>query len=93
MVMNPDGKPYDWAIEFDAIVKDNLISRNYYKLISYTKYPSAGLAHPTNDHYLPLLYTIGAAVGEEPHFFNEKIVYGSISMRCVVFGVKKLNLG
>ena len=93
MVMNSANKPYEWAIEFDTFVKNSLTGGHDDKLINYAKHPCAALAHPTNDYYLPLLYTIGAAANEKPHFFNEKIVYGSISMRCVVFGMQKLNLG
>jgi 4,5-DOPA dioxygenase extradiol len=45
------------------------------------------MAHPTNDHYLPLLYTLGAADPKEPL----KVLYsgmemGSISMRCIQLG-------
>jgi 4,5-DOPA dioxygenase extradiol len=43
-------------------------------------------AHPTDDHYLPLLYAVGAAGTDTPRFFNEEIFAGSVSMRCVVFG-------
>lgn len=92
MVINPGAKPYAWAAEFDNIVKDNLSSGDYENLINYTKYPSAALAHPTNDHYLPLLYVIGAAGNEKPKFFNEEIIWGSLSMRCVAFGMEKARL-
>jgi 4,5-DOPA dioxygenase extradiol len=45
---------------------------------------AAELSVPTNDHYLPLLYT--AALQEEnerPVFFHESIQHGSVSMRCI----------
>ena len=86
MVMR-EGKPYSWAVEFDNIVKNNLARKDYGSMINYTKYPSSASAHPTNDHYIPLIYVIGAALGEKPKFFNEKIVYGSVSMRCAAFGI------
>ena len=92
MRFHPNTKPYPWAVDFDNFVKSNLESGKYTQLINYNKHPTAALAHPTNDHYLPLLYVIGAAGKEKPQFFNEKIVYGSISMRCVVFGMEKLKL-
>lgn len=93
MMMNPNAvKPFDWCVEFDNIVKENLIKNNYGNLINYTKYKCSGLAHPTNDHYLPLIYVIGAAYGEKPLFFNEKLFYASISMRCVVFGLDRLGI-
>lgn len=88
MRMNSVTKPHAWAKEFDEFVEVNLTSRDDKKIIHYEKEPSAPLAHPTNDHYIPLLYVLGAAEkNEKPFFFNEKIVYGSISMRGVAFGL------
>lgn len=44
------------------------------------------MAHPTWEHYLPLLYTAGAVhEGETPRFFNEGFQGASISMRSVVW--------
>ncbi|MFY0535107.1 hypothetical protein [Nannocystis pusilla] len=43
--------------------------------------------HPSLEHYLPLLYTVGAASeAEAPRFFNPGFDLGSISMRGVLFG-------
>lgn len=91
-VFEIDAKPYDWAIDFDKFVKVRLINKDYDALINYTKNKSASLAHPTNDHYLPLIYVMGAAEGEEAEFFCEKIIFGSISMRCVMYGAKKFKI-
>jgi 4,5-DOPA dioxygenase extradiol len=45
----------------------------------------AELSVPTNDHYLPLLYVAGASSPQDRiAFFSEQIVYGSVSMRCVL---------
>ena len=88
MRMNSVTKPHAWAKEFDAYVKTNLESRDDKKIIHYENEPSVQLAHPSNDHYIPVLYVLGAAEkNEKPFFFNEKIVYGSISMRGVAFGL------
>ena len=89
MVVNPGAKPFDWAVEFDQMVKENVMSKRYDLLVNYTRHPSALMAHPTNDHYLPLLYILGAASNDNLQFFNEKIVYGSISMRGIAFGLKE----
>jgi 4,5-DOPA dioxygenase extradiol len=87
MMFNMHVKPYPWAVEFDDIVKNNLVSRDHDSLIDYTKYHISSLAHPTSEHYLPLLCAIGAAVDDKPQFFNETIFAGSVSMRSVVFGL------
>ncbi len=84
--MNDRIKPYPWAVEFDEFVKRQLEQKQHGPLINYLEHKSAGLAHPTNDHYLPLLYVIGAAGKEEkPSFINESIWAASLSMRCVIF--------
>jgi 4,5-DOPA dioxygenase extradiol len=45
------------------------------------------MAHPTHEHYLPLLYAAGAVDGKEPmRFFNVDYQGGSIAMRSVVWG-------
>ena len=56
----PDGQVDDWAKEFDETVKAKILSQDHKALIDYTNLgKSASLAVPTNDHYLPLLYTLG----------------------------------
>jgi len=86
MMLSMRAEPYPWALEFDDIVKNNILTGDYDSLINYTKYPVSPLAHPTSEHFLPLLCVIGAAGDDHPQFFNETIFAGSVSMRCVVFG-------
>lgn len=78
---------YDWAVEFDAKIKEAIDKEDFASLINYQKFgQSAKLAVPTNEHYLPLLYI--AALKEKNDktiYFNEKTTLGSISMRSVVF--------
>jgi 4,5-DOPA dioxygenase extradiol len=86
-----NGTPYPWAVDFDDYVKSALEKNDFSKLINYEKHPSSSHAVPTNDHYLPLLYVIGASDAsdaEKPKFYCEKIAYGSLAMRCVVYGLK-----
>ncbi len=87
-MINWSGKPYDWAIEFDEKVKNFIAEKNHDSLINYEKMGSiAKLSVPTNDHYLPLLYTLALQEKNETiSFFNEKIDMGSASMRSVKIG-------
>jgi len=80
-------KSFDWAIEFDAIVKKAIEDNDPTTLIDYQKLGKiATMAHPTNDHYLPLMYTIGLRSKTDTfEFFNTTFDLGSISMRSVIF--------
>lgn len=83
-----DAKPEDWASEFDESVKSKILSRDHEALINYLDLgKSAPIAVPTNDHYLPLLYTLGLQEKDEAHsFLYEGFQNGNVSMRCVRIG-------
>lgn len=80
-------KAYDWAVEFDTLVKKSIEDNNPTPLIEYQKLGKiATLAHPTNDHYLPLMYTLGLRdQTDQFQFFNDTMDMGSLSMRSVLF--------
>ncbi len=82
---------YPWASEFDRLVKDLIVKKEYSSLVSLSSLRNASLAHPTTEHYLPLLYVLGAAGTDTPLFFNETMFGGSVSMRCVAFGMKQFE--
>lgn len=79
--------PYEFAVDFDEFVKTNIETNNSEQLIQYKKLMHiATRAHPTNEHYLPLLYILGLRRNEDRVlFFNSKIDMASIGMRSVVF--------
>jgi 4,5-DOPA dioxygenase extradiol len=79
---------YDWALEFDAKVKDLILSGDHKAIIDYSRLGrSAQLAVPTLDHYLPLLYVLGVQdKADGVSFFADKVTLGSMSMRSVRFG-------
>jgi 4,5-DOPA dioxygenase extradiol len=81
---NINAKPLDWAIEFDEIVKSKLNSQDFKSLVNYELIGSIfQLAHPTNEHYLPMLYILGLAdKTEEVKYLFEGFQFGSASMRC-----------
>jgi 4,5-DOPA dioxygenase extradiol len=79
---------YPWGFEFDAHAKALLEQGALAQLADFQQLGEvARLAHPTYDHYLPLLHAAGAVhPGEKIRFFNENFQSGSISMRSVVWG-------
>jgi 4,5-DOPA dioxygenase extradiol len=83
-----DGGPnYAWADEFDAWVEKGLVNHDDNALAGFQKLGDiAKLAHPTYDHYLPLLYSIAVRNPKDSmSFFNEGVSMGSLSMRSVIY--------
>lgn len=78
---------YDWALEFDQTTGGQIQQGNLGALQNFLKLGQlAKIAHPTHEHYLPLLYAAGAVdAGEQPQFFNTNFQLGSISMRSVLW--------
>lgn len=79
---------YDWTLEFDQTTAGLIQQGNLGALPNFLQWGSlAKMAHPTHEHYLPLLYAAGAVDGKEPmRFFNVDYQGGSIAMRSVVWG-------
>lgn len=80
---------YDWAIEFDQMVTGLVERGDLARLGDFQQLGTvAQMAHPTYDHYLPLLYAAGAVhSGEAAQFFNADFQMAAISMRSMVWGV------
>ena len=76
-----------WARDFDAWVKARLLDWDLPMLAAPEDGPSGRVAHPTREHYTPLLVAAGAAgPGSRVSFPWEGFEHGTISMRCVQFG-------
>ncbi len=82
------GKAFDWAIEFDEKIKSFIDKGDHASIINYEKMGTiAKYAVPTNDHYLPLLYSLALQDKKDAvSYFNDKCEMGSISMRSVQIG-------
>ena len=80
--------PYDWAVRFESRARQLLMAGDHAPLVHYEKLGhEAALSIPTPDHYLPLLYVVGAGVEGEPVVFPvEGVDGGSISMLAVRIG-------
>ncbi|NUN70045.1 MAG: 4,5-DOPA dioxygenase extradiol [Bacteroidetes bacterium] len=82
-----NAKPYDWALEFDASIKQWIEQGNHKAILDFQRLGQvAQLAHPTYDHFLPLLYVLGFQhTREEPLFFNDAFDMASVSMRSMLY--------
>jgi len=81
-------EPVPWAVEFDGIIQKAIEEKNWEALIHPEKYNDLlWQAHPTLEHYVPLLYAAGtASVGNMKHqWIYEGIEMGTLSMRSVVW--------
>jgi 4,5-DOPA dioxygenase extradiol len=77
----------DWARDFDGAAVRALRAADRAWLEAAPGTEAGRRAHPTPDHYLPLLYVVGAAdAGEAVTFPVEGFDLGSLSMRAVRFG-------
>jgi 4,5-DOPA dioxygenase extradiol len=78
---------YDWALRFEAWARGRLAAQDHEALAGYLQQPDARLSVPTPEHYLPLLYVLGAGSPGAPVSFPvEGMEGGSISMLAVQIG-------
>ncbi|MDR3562557.1 MAG: 4,5-DOPA dioxygenase extradiol [Negativicutes bacterium] len=82
---NMAAEPPTWATAFDLAVKTALVSGDHQRLIDYHHLPEAALAIPTNEHYLPLLYTLALKTANDRlDFIHESIQNATVSMRSLI---------
>jgi 4,5-DOPA dioxygenase extradiol len=80
--------PYVWAVRFEKEARELMLAGDHTRLVQYGALGrDAALSIPTPDHYLPLLYVIGARQPGEPVTFPvEGVDGGSISMLTAQIG-------
>lgn len=78
---------YDWAYEFDNLIKEHILKKDHKPIINYQEFGRISkLSVPTTDHYNPLLYVLGSTYDEDTvRVYNDKCVFGSISMSSYLF--------
>jgi 4,5-DOPA dioxygenase extradiol len=82
--------PYDWAARFERLVRDSVVAGEHARLVGFEALgEDARLSVPTPEHYLPLLYVLGAQRGDESAaIVVEGIENGSLSMLSAVVGAR-----
>ncbi len=85
---DPAAAPFAWAKEFDTLVKEALEIGNESLLTSFRDEAHWKRAHPRREHYVPLLYILGARQDSESvKFVYEGFEHGSLSMRSFAYGL------
>ena len=81
-------EPFDWALRFETQARRLIEAGDHAPLVDYESMGrDAMLSAPTPDHYLPLLYVLGARrSGELATFPIDGIDGGSVSMLAVKIG-------
>lgn len=86
---DPGVRVYDWAQNFDGMARMALLQRDMPTLLAQDKsqHPLWRLAHPSIEHYVPLLYALGASTEADSISFPfEGFEEATLSMRSVRFG-------
>lgn len=75
------------AVAFNDFITDAVLKRDDQTVVGYEANKYARYAGPTADHFLPLLYVLGASVGEQPKVFNNVCNLDAIAMTGYAFGL------
>ena len=80
--------PYDWALRFNEWARERIEAGDHAPLVAFgAQGADARASIPTPEHYLPLLYVLGAQQAGDPVWFaTDGIELGSISMLTCVIG-------
>jgi 4,5-DOPA dioxygenase extradiol len=74
------GAPYDWAVRFNDYVRGAIERKDYRRLVEYENVGEAArFAVPTPEHYLPLLYVLGAQAEDE----SAQVAIDGLEMRSI----------
>jgi 4,5-DOPA dioxygenase extradiol len=81
------GQPQAYATEFQAWVFDKLKKRDIDSLVEYRSLtPHGARAHPTDEHFLPFFFAVGAAAeSAKPERVFDDIEAGVLAMDAYVF--------
>jgi 4,5-DOPA dioxygenase extradiol len=88
-IRQPDARPEAYAREFAAWVRTAVQAHAVKPLINYrSEAPHAARAHPTQEHFLPLLVALGALQdGDTFQVLDGGITHGVLSMESYVWGM------
>lgn len=75
-----EAAPY--VIEFSRWVEDKIRQGDIQALLNYRQLaPHAERAHPSEDHFLPLFFALGAAAEDaRPDYISREVMYGMLAM-------------
>ena len=75
-------EPAPYVLEFSRWIEEALLRGDLAALLDYRRRaPHASRAHPTDDHFLPLFFALGAAGDDlRPDYLSREVMYGVLAM-------------
>jgi 4,5-DOPA dioxygenase extradiol len=81
----PSPHPQPWVMQFDDLIVSS-VEGDHGAALNYATQPDAAIAAPDWEHYMPVVYALGAQRdGETAHIFNR--YYPGISMTAFAYGL------
>jgi 4,5-DOPA dioxygenase extradiol len=81
------GGAFEWASHFNKSIISAVLGQQHDQVLDYGLIEGSDKAVPHPDHFLPLLYTLGASQPDDPiSIYTNEIVYRSLGMATLVFG-------
>lgn len=81
----PDQAPHPKAQAFNEWVAEKLAAKDVQSLLNYRSAPYGAESHPTDEHFLPMFFALGAARDDTPVRYQPGFAYGSLSMDAYVW--------
>lgn len=76
-----------YALEFARWIEAAIMQGDTAALLDYrARAPHAQRAHPTDEHFVPLYFALGAADGDAPRYLSREVMAGSFAMDAIAFG-------
>jgi len=80
-------QPTPWAVSFDDWLADRIAAGDEEALLAYRRNrPDGRLAHPRDEHLLPLFVAMGAGGGVAGRPLHRSFAHGSLSMAAFAWG-------
>jgi len=93
--LNVSGETESWVLEFEQWLLDAIEGRYFDRLITHASFPDIfHQAHPTIEHYAPLVFAWAAAGLEQPaRRVHHSFSYGNLGMAMFEFGQAEIFKG
>lgn len=75
-------EPAPYVLEFSRWIESTMAAGDMEALLNYRSLaPHAHRAHPSDDHFLPIFFALGAAGKDaRPHYLSREVMYSMLSM-------------